>query len=872
MTEKGHIGPVTRERGTGHRPSLSPPARKPPVWLFTALLFAVGVGMFGLHVAGLERFEAPVRIPWWGLSLLFYITETTIVRIGFRSDQYWFSLSEIPLVLGLFFASPVEFVAAQVIGASAALAFNRKQSRLKIAFNSANYFLGAVAATSVFHSIAGMSEPTGPAGWMAAYVAVTIASLIAVPAIFIAISLNDGAAHPKRFVRMLATGLFVSLLNATVALVGAVLIWRNPLMAWVLLVPTATVFVAYRAFSAERQKRETLDFLYRTSRIFQESKEVDEALVTLLGDAREAFSGGFAEVLFLPSPEEGIALRTTVSVDEDAEVMVPIDTAALGIQDEVTEFAAPTFLDAMDPDSELTRFFGGRGFRNAMVAPLHGETRGFGLMVIANQIGDLGRFDPQELKLFETLANQTSISLENGRLEKSLAQLNELKEELDHQATHDPLTGLANRVLFKTKIEAAIERSGERVAVLFLDLDDFKTVNDSLGHASGDSLLVAVADRLNRCLREDDTAARLGGDEFGLLVDDLTEMEDAIYVAERVTRTLATPFSLGGREVFVHASVGIAFGEEGATADTLLRNGDVAMYRAKARGKGIYEVYESSMHAAVVERMELKAELERGVADDRFVLLYQPVVSLVTGQIIAAEALLRWNHPERGMLAPTEFVSLAEETGLIVPISRWVIGEACAQVDRWRATHPQRSAPVVSVNLSPRHIHQLDFVDDVVSALRAARIEPSQLAVELTENVLMADLEDTLDKLSELKTLGVRIALDDFGSGFSSLGNLRTFPLDMLKIPKPFIDDLSSGRDSELIDAMIKLGRALGLSVVAEGIEDRKQFDELRRLGCDEGQGYFFSGPVSAGDLGRMLEGGGFPSERGGGRTVTLPA
>jgi diguanylate cyclase (GGDEF)-like protein len=872
LTEKGHKRSATRERGTGRRPSPTTEFKKPPVWLFTAILSAVGAGMFVVHVAGLERFEAPVYIPWWGLAILFYVTETTVVRIGFRSDQYWFSLSEIPLVLGLFFTSPIEFVVAQVVGASAALAFNRKQSRLKVAFNSANYFLGAVAATSVFHSIAGMSEPTGPTGWVAAYVAVTIASLIAVPAIFIAISLNDGAAQPKRFVRMLATGLFVSLINATVGLVGVVLIWRNPLTAWVLLVPTATVFVAYRAFSAERQKRETLDFLYRTSRIFQESKEVDDALVTLLEDAQEAFSGAEAEVLFLPSTEEGIALRTSVSVERDAEVMAPIDAGALGIQEELTEFEAPTFLDALDAGSELARYFGGRGFRNAMVAPLHGETRGFGVMVIANQIGDVGRFDPQELKLFETLANQTSISLENGRLEKSLAQLNELKEELDHQATHDPLTGLANRVLFKTRIEAAIERSGERVAVLFLDLDDFKTVNDSLGHASGDSLLVAVAERLNRCLREEDTAARLGGDEFGLLVDDLSDIQDAIYVAERVTRTLAAPFSLGGKEVFVHASVGIAFGEAGATADTLLRNGDVAMYRAKARGKGIYEVYESSMHAAVVERMELKAELERSVADNRFLVLYQPVVSLVTGQIIAAEALVRWNHPERGILPPSEFVSLAEETGLIVPISRWVIGEACAQVDKWRTAHPTRPAPVVAVNLSPRHIHQLDFVDDVVAALRAARIEPSQLAVELTENVLMADLEDTLDKLSELKTLGVRVALDDFGSGFSSLGNLRTFPLDMLKIPKPFLDDLSSGRDSELIDAMIKLGRALGLSVVAEGIEDRKQFDLLRSLGCDEGQGYFFSGPVPADEFGRMLEGPAFPSERGGGRTVTLPA
>jgi diguanylate cyclase (GGDEF)-like protein len=841
------------------------------VWIFTAVLAATGAGLFAAHVFGLERIEAPVYIPWWGLALLFYATETTVVRIELRRDRYWFSLSEIPVVLGLFFTSPVEFVAAQVIGASAALVFNRKQSRLKVSFNSVNYLLGAVAAAAVFHALVDVADPSGPAGWAAAYVAVTIASLIAVPAIFIAISLNDGGVRPERFWRMLTTGLFVTLANATVALVAVRLMWRNPMTAWLLLVPTATVFIAYRAYSAERQKRESVDFLYRASRIFHE-EEVDEAMVALLRDAREAFSGESAEVLFLPSAEERIALRTAVGFEDTGDVMIPLQTAGTGLEGAIIGFEAPAFLDDLPSDDELSSYCARRGHRNAMIAPLRGETRVFGVIVVANQIGDVGRFDPQELKLFETLANQTSISLENGRLEKSLAQLNELKEELDHQATHDPLTGLANRALFRAKIDAAIRRKGTGVAVLFLDLDDFKTVNDSLGHASGDSLLVAVAERLNHCLRGLDTAARLGGDEFGLLVEDVDEPHDAIHVAERVTRTLATPFSLAGREVFVHASVGIAFGEEDAGADTLLRNADVAMYRAKERGKATYEVYESSMHTAVVQRMELKVQLERGLADDRFVVLYQPVVSLVTGQIVAAEALLRWNHPTGGMLGPDEFVPLAEETGLIVPISRWVITEACAQVDRWRAAYPEHVTPVVAVNLSPRHIHQPDFVDDVVAALRAARIEPAQFAVELTENVLMADPSGTLDKLGELKTLGVRIALDDFGSGFSSLGHLKSFPLDMLKIPKPFVDDLVSGPDSDLIDAMIKLGRALGLSVVAEGIEDWNQFDVLRKLGCDEGQGYFFSGPISSAELGAVIERGGYPAAGRGGRTLSLPA
>lgn len=834
--------------------------------LFTAALGAAAIGMFTLNLFGLAALEAPLHIPWWGLALLFYATESTVVRIDLRRDRYWISPSEVPLVLGLFFTSPIEFVAAQLIGASAALVLNRKQSRLKTIFNSVNSLLGAVAATSVFHALVATSTPAGPRGWAAAYVAVVVAGLIAVPAIFIAILLSDGTAQgqPEGLGRMLLTALFVSLTNASVALIAAMMMWRNPAASWVLLVPAATLFVAYRAFSSERQKRETLDFLYRASRIFQEVREVDDAVVTLLRELREAFSGEVAEMLIVGATDDGAVLRTAVAIDGSPEVMVPED-GGHDIGEEILEAVAPLFLDDLDHDSALNSYFAGRNYRNAMIAPLRGETRVFGLLVVANQIGDVGRFDPQELKLLQTLANQTSMSLENGRLEKSLVQLSALKEELDHQATHDPLTGLGNRALFRERIESAIDRSGSKIAVVFLDLDDFKTVNDSLGHASGDSLLVAVAERLNNCLRGEDTAARLGGDEFGVLIEDLEAPEDAVYVAERITRTLASPFSLGGKEVFIHASVGIAFGEVDGTADTLLRNADVAMYRAKARGKGTFEVFESSMHAAVVQRMELKAQLERGVSDERFLLLYQPVVSLITGEVIAAEALLRWEHPSQGMLAPGAFVSLAEETGLIVPISRWVIAEACAQVDRWRIAHPTKVPPVVTVNLSPRHINQPDFVDDVVDALRAARIEPAQLAVELTENVLMGDPNDTIDKLTQLKMLGVGITLDDFGSGFSSLGRLRSFPLDMLKIPKPFVDDLSRGNDSELIDAMIKLGRALGLSVVAEGIEDRLQFEALRRLGCDEGQGYFFSGPVTAAEL---IDLDGYSLSR----TLTLPA
>jgi len=429
-----------------------------------------------------------------------------------------------------------------------------------------------------------------------------------------------------------------------------------------------------------------------------------------------------------------------------------------------------------------------------------------------------------------------------------------LEAALEHQAFHDSLTGLANRALFSDRVTHALGRGLRRqnlFAVLFIDLDDFKTVNDSLGHAAGDELLVAVARRLETCLRPEDTCARLGGDEFAIMIENLSGPEAAVTVAGRILDAMGEPLTLFGSEVSVQASVGIALGSGGQSTSDILRSADLAMYRAKGDGKSRYALYEPSMHERVVERLALKADLQRSFVAEEFEVHFQPIVALQTGAVAAVEALLRWRHPERGLMLPGEFIPLAEETGLILPLGRLVLHKACQQAGHWRGLgYPSLG---VSVNISAKQLASRHLPAEVRNALAESSLEPSALTLEITESMLL-DSQAVIGRLEDLKELGVRIAIDDFGTGYSSLNYLRRFPVDTLKIDKAFVEELGSSAEQEqLVAAILRLGATLGLETVAEGIEEESQRDLLRRLKCRYGQGFFFSRPVPADELGSLL-------------------
>ena len=428
---------------------------------------------------------------------------------------------------------------------------------------------------------------------------------------------------------------------------------------------------------------------------------------------------------------------------------------------------------------------------------------------------------------------------------RDLRERKALEQKLTFQAFHDPLTRLANRSLFRERVEHALERrqSGD-TAVLFIDLDNFKTINDSLGHAAGDHVLVETAHRLRSALRAEDTAARLGGDEFGVLIED-ADVTASARVAERIRIALGVPFWLMGQEVYITASIGIATREPGDTATELLRNADVAMYTAKTKGKARFEVFEARMHDAFVARLGLEAELRRAIEHQEFVVYYQPIVKLETGEVIGAEALVRWQHPTRGLVPPLEFIPLAEETGLIVPLGAWILRQACRQLAEWQRLRGGGEPFVMNVNLSSRQLVREAIADEVAAAVDESGIRASWLVLEVTETVLMADPVVAAAALGHIRDLGVRVALDDFGSGYSSLSHLRRFPIDIVKIDKSFVDDVAGdGVESAIARSIINLGRAMQIETVAEGIEADEQAETLRSLGCEYGQGYFFARPL----------------------------
>ena len=431
------------------------------------------------------------------------------------------------------------------------------------------------------------------------------------------------------------------------------------------------------------------------------------------------------------------------------------------------------------------------------------------------------------------------------------------EEALLRHALHDSLTGLPNRVLLLDRLAMSLARATRRrarVGVLFLDLDRFKLFNDSRGHAAGDALLRGVAERLKLAIRPDDTVARFGGDEFVVVCDELSDETEALRVGERVLRSLREPFSVGSEEIFLSGSVGIALAEAASSPESLLGDADAAMYRAKLGGGTRCEVFDHTMRQEAATRVATQGDLHRALERNELRVVYQPVVALDSGVVVAAEALVRWLHPDRGFVSPGEFVPLAEESGLIVPIGNWVLEEAVRHWADHLARHPGRVAPVLHVNLSPRQLHQQEFVGFVHHVLTRYGVEPGQVCFELTETVLMEDLEQRRSPLTELRDLGLRIALDDFGTGYSSLTYLKRFPVDCIKIDQSFVAGVAADAfDAAIVQSVIDLAHAVGLAVVAEGLETPEQLGRLRQLGCDQAQGYLFARPRPAQDLDPLL-------------------
>jgi diguanylate cyclase (GGDEF)-like protein/PAS domain S-box-containing protein len=487
--------------------------------------------------------------------------------------------------------------------------------------------------------------------------------------------------------------------------------------------------------------------------------------------------------------------------------------------------------------------------RSSLAVVIQGKSEPFGVLEIHSKLPS--RFTPQDVHFVQASANVLADAIERHVADQALR----------HRVLHDSLTGLPNRPSFVGSLSEALKRgtvSGSPVGILFLDLDHFKLINDNLGHHAGDELLRAVAPRLRAHLRPGDIVARFAGDEFGVLVDRLADEDEAVAIADRVSSAFAEPFPIGGVDHFITASLGIAVARpsarEPADPDMLIRDADAAMYRAKERGRSRSELFDAEMRARALRRLEVERELRHGIERDELCLNYQPILSLSSGEVTGLEALVRWKHPERGQLEPSDFIPVAEESGLIEPLGRWVQENACLQILAWHEQRPDERPLDISVNISARQVTHRDLATSVAEVLTRTGLDPVHLCLEITEGVLVEDSASAKATLEALSELGVRLVLDDFGTGYSSLAYLNRFPLDALKIDRSFIDVLGVEREpTAIVEAIIGMARALSLDVIAEGVENETQLSELRRLGCDYAQGHLFSRALPPEKITRVL-------------------
>jgi len=804
---------------------------------FTGIIYALLLSRLGAP-------GAPVAIPWWVVAIGFCLVDLKVIEVHFRRESHAFSLYELPAIIGLFTLAPGEYLLAVGVGAAVALGPTLRTAPIKVVFNVANYLFLAAISLLVFRAMASIGGPPGIDDFVAAFAASLLVTVLGALTIAAAITWSGGAPQFEKLPEMIQFGALVAVANTSVALLAITLAWTSPGALWLLILPIGTLFLAYRAWVSEREKHERLELVYQSSRILQHSPEIDTALLALLEHARAMFRAELAEVVLDPSGDGRGVLRTTSVEGLEAEAIAPID--GLNLEPDVRRQ-----LDARRAGFvRINRTPGGRetAIRQAMVAPLAGESGVIGIITVANRLTEGTAFGGDDLLLLETIANQAAVALENGQLEQSLAELSHLKEQLRYQAYHDPLTDLPNRSAFAEAAaqQIAEEVDGEpRTVVLLLDLDDFKAVNDTLGHPAGDDLLVMVAERIRACLREDDVAARLGGDEFAILMRDAASLERATAVARRLIQSLSSSFPVRGTDVVVGVSIGIVMSAgRGQTADELIGNADVAMYTAKSEGRRRFAVFDPTLHAAVIARHELSGELVHGISRGELLVHYQPIVELSSGCVVGMEALVRWRHPSRGLIQPDEFIALAEESGAIRQLGSVVMAAAAREVGEWNAARAGQVPTFLTVNVSALELQQADFLDEVERVLADADLDPRRLVLEITESAMFRDTAATITKLEALRERGVRIAIDDFGTGYASLTYLRRFPVDIIKIAHEFIGAADADTPEwAFTGAILALGRALGLMVIAEGIEDRGQHERLLALGCTLGQGYYFAEP-----------------------------
>jgi diguanylate cyclase (GGDEF)-like protein len=811
----------------------------------TVLVLVVMAGLLGLAAAvghpfvGSAPLSASLVLPWWAMAVAFAATEATVLHLQVERQARSVTVSELPVVLGLFFASPRDIWIGWLVGSVAVFVIQRRTSLLKVSFNLVLVTAETAVAVAAFHAVRALADGSTPVSWLGAYAAAFLLNALGVLAVGVVIAVHEGGFHLAPLLRESVTGSPAAPIVVTVALVAVTCGAAVPDSLWLFVVLGALLLRAYRVYASLSDRHRNLERLYRFSRAVGSASEVDQVMGTVLGEARELLRSDRAEIALLASG--GGLARVGIGSDgrlsQTEEPHGPAEDWLRGVMDD----GVPLLLPRGTRSAAARAWLAARAFSEAIVVPLRGRNGITGVLIVADRLGDVRTFDREDVRVLETVANHAGVALQNGRL----------IERLQHEALYDSLTGLPNRTCFQRGLRAALDEvhagRARGAAVMVLDLDGFKEVNDILGHQQGDLLLVEVGRRLTAAVGRAGTVARLGGDEFAVLLPDTAGEQWALRVAGQALQALQQPVMLDGLEIEVGGSVGVALApDHGDDVAALLKRADMAMHDAKSSARRL-RLYEPDLDTTSPRRLTLVSELRAALQSGGIQVHVQPQARLASGAVVGVEALVRWQHPDLGWVPPDEFIPIAERSGLIGPLTTQVLDASLAACAQWRAAGHDLG---IAVNLSTRSLQDPALVEEVARLLRRHGVPAALLTLEVTESSVMADPTRAVLLLHQLRDLGVRLSVDDFGTGYSSLSYLKRLPVHEVKIDRSFVTGLRGhGEDVAIVRAIVDLGRHLGLEVVAEGVEDQPTWDLLDSMACDLVQGWHLARPMPAGEL-----------------------
>jgi len=798
---------------------------------------------------GLTRLDLDVvpitswTMPVWVVAALAIGAAFMVFDVEFRSETYTFTFSEMVLVLGLFFATPLALVAGRLGGELLFLTLRERQPLRKLVMNLSAFFAETVMLLTVQQALLSPLDIRQPLSWLVALVAVLAAEIVGFAAVATAVRWHGG---PLTFRSILQIGLVTAPANTSLTIVIGILLDVQPSAVPLLGGVAVFLLLTYRAYSSLRQRYESLSLLYDFTHLVSGVREPDAVLDAMLTQAKDLLRAERAEFWLLTG--SGSCRRYVVDDGGQSSTTLDLPPALAAIlTDEFVERRHARAFVRGDTAGQSVSVLAELDALDAMIAPIVEGDALIGFVVTANRLSDIYSFSAQDARMFATLASHAGVALQNGRL---IIRLHDQARQREHEARHDPLTGLANRVRFADRLAERFDGGGSdhQIVIALMDLDGFKEINDTLGHQSGDQVLVEIADRLRTAVDDSTLVVRLGGDEFGLLGASRARPSSVASMCRRIRDAVAEPIEIDGIVVTMGVSIGVAVApDDGVNAETLMRRADVAMYSAKSGRDGGVCFYDATRDENTPRRLALAHELRLAVDAGQIRPVFQPKVSLFDGRMTGVECLCRWDHPTLGEIMPDEFIPLADRIGVNGSLTAFMLTSALEHAERWRADGKDWG---IAVNISMSTLLDEDLAAIVRRLLANTPVPPSSVTLEITETHVMSDAARATRALTELAALGVRLSVDDFGTGYSSLAYLQRLPVHEVKIDRAFVHVLESDRGAAaIVRSVLDLARNLDLKVVAEGVEQAEVAERLRGLGCDEAQGFYFARPMSGSEI-----------------------